>query len=559
MSRGGQLAAPPTHSPSTPSISSAASSPAAPADDGPAPPSPLRAAAGRAAKVLAVGCLLLAPTGYQVARSPAGLAVFRTEPVPKTLLYLAVSWGAFWLCRLLSAGASHAIGYLARHVAVRDSAAGLLEYCSSMSRHLGLCVFCLGHWGLAAALFAQYQPWGYYAERGALWLLAMALGVLAEKSLLHAIVTSFHKTVYLERVRQCMRALWVVKAVQRTATQLEYQRPAVSSYVVPRQIPDFGRATLITTFLLENGALHAHTRHPKLSRLFRFLTPHDTLAAGDLHMLFTADCREEAFRVFSPVLDTTGPAEFVRAVEAVYAERRALVRSMRASDDLVRRLDSIMLAVVAAAALAALFPILGIGSLLPFSLFAPFSIIMAETVRSIAAAIVFIFSTHPFDIGDLVYMERGSFWVHRIRLLSTQFRRWDGVHVTFPNWVLATMAIANVRRTGPQAVRFEVSVSLDTSTCATVQALQQRLVAWCEGPEGAADFASLQPVLFELRGAANRMVLVFNLRLRHSFQEPYRRAQRFNKFWAYATAAMRDLNITYEPPAMAVDHIDGPL
>jgi small-conductance mechanosensitive channel len=263
----------------------------------------------------------------------------------------------------------------------------------------------------------------------------------------------------------------------------------------------------------------------------------------------------DAFGAFSPILDEVDQLEFIKAIDAVYAERRSLIKILGESDDLVHKLDQILMAIVGILGVMMLFPISGVGPILPIGIsLAPMVVILtlafADTIKSIVAAIVFIFSTHPFDIGDLVYMDRGTYFVRKVRLLSTLFRRWDGVYVYYPNSLLASMSICNVRRTGPQAIRFEVNLSMDSTSTRTIQSLQQKLLAFVE--DNPTDYADLQPVLFELRPGLNRVVMVLKLRLQQSFQDPYKRVLRFNKFWGFAKEAMESLGITYETPTMQI-------
>lgn len=478
-------------------------------------------------------------------------------------LWMSMSYVVFWVCRITGKCFTWVIGYAVRHHSGREGilpgTVKLLEFSSSLAWQLFNVVWASSNWVIVHLLLRHHQ---LVARIGGAWILAVCILIFIEKAILHTIVTSFHRTVYVDRIMGCMRSLWVVKSLQKTALQFGYKRPKIDNFVVRRTLPNYATANLVTTFLLENASLQASGRHAKLGKLFKFLTNGEpTLKKDHLKPYISDASLPEAFSTFSPIMDEVDQAEFIKAIDAVYAERKSLVKILGENDDLVHKLDQILMGIVGILGVMMLVPISGVGPILPIGIsLAPMVVILtlafADTLKSVVAAIVFIFSAHPFDIGDLVYMDRGTFFVRKIRLLSTLFRRWDGVYVYYPNSLLATMSISNVRRTGPQAIRFEVNLSMDSTSTKTIQSLQQKLLQFVE--DNPTDYADLQPVLFELRPGLNKLVMVLKLRLQHSYQDPYRRVLRFNKFWGYTKEAMESLGITFETPTMQIQS-DDPL
>lgn len=477
-------------------------------------------------------------------------------------LWLSSSYLLFYLLRYVGYGWSRAIGYLVRHHRSRagllmPGTASVLEYASSLAAPLFGVVWALGNWLILRLLPMRSLP---HIERLAgAWIMVIAVLVLFEKILLHNIVTGFHRNVYQDRLQAAMKSLWTVKHLQRVAHGQNFKRPAQDNFLpLPKAIPVFtGSHNLVSTFLLEYGAIgeQQQPRRNRLARLFKFVSRGEsTITVAHLRAFFADPSLNDACGFLNPLgLESVGQADFIRAIEAVYQERTALLRVLSQSGDLVRKLDQILLGLVAWIASMLLVPVSGIGPVVPLGMsVAPpiviLTLALSETIKSVAAAILFIFTTHPFDVGDLVYMEKGTYFVRHIRMLSTVFKRWDGVLVTYPNALLATLPLCNVRRTGPQAIRFEIGLALDTTSNTAIEALQKKLIAFVDA--NPSDYADLQPVLWEMRQATNRLVAVFKLRLRESYQEPYKRAVRFNKFWGHAKKTLEELGIIYEPPAI---------
>lgn len=60
-------------------------------------------------------------------------------------------------------------------------------------------------------------------------------------------------------------------------------------------------------------------------------------------------------------------------------------------------------------------------------------------MQEVLTSIIFLFIKHPFDVGDRVNLEKGSYTVKEIRLLSTVFLDSNGTSVQAPNVVLNGM------------------------------------------------------------------------------------------------------------------------
>lgn len=72
---------------------------------------------------------------------------------------------------------------------------------------------------------------------------------------------------------------------------------------------------------------------------------------------------------------------------------------------------------------------------------------MLKTIANLVTKLIFIFSTHVFDVGDLVMIDEQYLVVKEFGLFSTVFRRVDGQEIIVPNSLLSsTKLVHNMRR-----------------------------------------------------------------------------------------------------------------
>jgi hypothetical protein len=79
---------------------------------------------------------------------------------------------------------------------------------------------------------------------------------------------------------------------------------------------------------------------------------------------------------------------------------------------------------------------------------------------------VFLFFSHPFDIGDEIYFEGTRYEVASITLQYVKLLRWDGAAVNVPCGELRTARIHNITRSQNLWGEIRVVVDMDTPTSA---------------------------------------------------------------------------------------------
>ncbi|KAG5179450.1 hypothetical protein JKP88DRAFT_326968 [Tribonema minus] len=164
--------------------------------------------------------------------------------------------------------------------------------------------------------------------------------------------------------------------------------------------------------------------------------------------------------------------EFVSAIVRVYQKRRSLSLSLQDYEIILRKLSYMLSVGFAVFLLFVCLWIFGQGvvglGVSWVSLLLAGSFVFSTSAQGLCESFVFIFVTRPFDVGDGVHFrddmgQDNVFVVHRINLLSTVLKRWDGQYVVWPNRFLALREIRNMRRSGPQSNTLTVFVRRDAS------------------------------------------------------------------------------------------------
>lgn len=126
----------------------------------------------------------------------------------------------------------------------------------------------------------------------------------------------------------------------------------------------------------------------------------------------------------------------------VHREQLSIEHSMSDLDSAVGRLDNIFMSLytviallIFAVAVETQFEslITGAGTVI-----LGLSWLIGGSCQEILSSIIFLFVKHPFDVGDRVDIDKVSYTVKEIRLLSTVFLDGNNTIVTAPNVVLTT-------------------------------------------------------------------------------------------------------------------------
>jgi small-conductance mechanosensitive channel len=164
-------------------------------------------------------------------------------------------------------------------------------------------------------------------------------------------------------------------------------------------------------------------------------------------------------------------------------------------------------------------------------------------------SIVFLFVTHPYDVGDRVEIDGDLMLVSEFRLVHTVFERGDGRETYMPNAVLAQKQIINLRRSKPFGEGIEVIVPNNTPS-AKIKELSQRMIAYIEQNE----IKEMNPKCdISIKAFNDGELMTLNIYISHrtNNQEYGKKCARKNRFVWRLNDELRDLGIPVYPNALA--------
>ncbi|KAL8849895.1 MAG: hypothetical protein Q9221_005161 [Calogaya cf. arnoldii] len=179
--------------------------------------------------------------------------------------------------------------------------------------------------------------------------------------------------------------------------------------------------------------------------------------------------------------------------------------------------------------------------------------LLGASGQNVLGCLIFVLANHPYDVGDRVYiygltgkeLKGDDYFVVKIALLYTEFRKMEGQVVRVPNSYLNTCSILNMRRSEGVAEAIPLTVKFGT-TVDEIEDLRQRLVEFVKDQKR--DF---QPsILTEVREVVDCYSVNLNVILfyKSNWQNELLRLERRNKFVCALMIAMQDVGI--EGPLM---------
>jgi len=273
---------------------------------------------------------------------------------------------------------------------------------------------------------------------------------------------------------------------------------------------------------------------------------HDYLLVDDIARFFrTSDEADAAFSFFDK--DSNGDAsrdEVEMACMECHREQLSIEHSMRDLDSAVGRLDNILMSlyfvvaiIIIAVALEAQLATLITGA---GTLVLGLSWLIGGSLSEVLTSIIFLFVKHPYDVGDRVDVEKDSFTVKEIRLLSTIFLDKNGCQVQAPNTVLNEKFIQNIRRSSQMSETFEFDVAYST-TFEKIEALRGKMLAFVKAERR--DFLpSFDVVVIDIP-EQGKMVLSADIKYKSNWQQGAVKVKRRNKWICALKTSLLELKI----------------
>lgn len=284
--------------------------------------------------------------------------------------------------------------------------------------------------------------------------------------------------------------------------------------------------------------------------------PPRNLVMSDFYPYFPS--REEAEIAFH-LIDRDGNGDISRremreSVQRIYRERKALASSLKDVGNIVAKLDGVLIAIGLVVLIFAALLIFDrantLSSLVPLAtIVLGFSFIFGNSAQNLFNSLIFIFSTHVFDIGDLIMIDDQVLTVSEFGLFSTTFRRVDGQEIIAPNTLLASnKLIYNLRRSSSMWETTSIMVDYKTPLEA-VEELKIRLKAYMNA--NSREWSDLT-ININKMDYQNAIYLDINIQHKSNWQDWGGRWTRRTAFMRHLKTILEELEITYSKPLQPV-------
>ncbi|KIX01642.1 uncharacterized protein Z518_09368 [Rhinocladiella mackenziei CBS 650.93] len=280
----------------------------------------------------------------------------------------------------------------------------------------------------------------------------------------------------------------------------------------------------------------------------------ETVSSDDLKEAFdNEEEAEAAFSMFDKDMNGDISMEELEAVcVEIGRERKSITASLKDLDSVVGRLDDVLFFIVAVVTILVLISLISTSAAGVLtsagSAILALSWLFSATAQEFLQSCIFVFVKHPFDVGDRVsiYGNTGSslkgddYFVKKISLLYTEFKKMEGHIVQAPNSYLNTLFILNMRRSGGLAEAVPIVIRFGT-TLEQIEALRNSLTEFVISEKR--EYQG--KILTELREVCEAYSLTLNVVFfyKSNWQNELLRLQRRNKFICALMVALQEIGI----------------
>lgn len=339
------------------------------------------------------------------------------------------------------------------------------------------------------------------------------------------------------------------------------RRKFLASVIVDHVGGAIGQVALKNSKLYKGGELSGLASARKLARkLFNALSVtspgRSHLVVEDFYPYFRSTAEAHAaFALFDK--DGNGDIskrEMREAVQRIYKERKALTAGLKDVSSALAKLDAVLVCIALLGILIACILIFNrndtITSLVPLAtIILGFSFIFGNSAQTLFASLIFIFSTHVFDVGDLVMIDDQYLFVKEFGLFSTIFRRVDGQEIIVPNSLLSsTKLVHNMRRSNSMWESTTIMISF-TTPLEVVEQLRQRIQAYVASNSREWSNCGVNIDKMEYQNAIH---LTIGVEHRPNWQDWGARWARRNDFMRYLKTVLEELDMKYTLPVQPV-------
>lgn len=503
-------------------------------------------------------------------------------------IWLSVVWGGWWAALATSRVIPTIIRSTLGIVAVGTRR--YIDWLQALHRYLALFAWTLAAWVSWTPLIAIHQD--NAAGNNSTKAVALigkllfsfflcAAVLLFEKFAIQWIAGKFHERSYAERIADQKFAVRALVTLYRHSSDVPGRTDAIHASAQKGISVNPGRifkklkhgvriaATTTTTALgnvaseiagssvlqpnsppaMVKTALESANKSRLLARrLFYSFSKSDNeyLLVEDIERYFPN--KEEADQVFALFdKDGNGDAsldEIEMACLEFHREQLSIENSMRDLDSAVGRLDNIFMTVyfvvailIIAVALETQLVTLVTGA---GTLVLGLSWLIGGSLQEVLTSIIFLFVKHPFDVGDKVILNKESYTVKEIRLLSTIFLDSSSILVQAPNNILNSLFIQNIRRSPQMSETFTFDVGYAT-TFEDLERLREKMLTFLQSERR--DYHPVFDVNIKDIPAQEKMTLSADIKYKSNGQQSAIKAKRRNKWISALKAALLDLKV----------------
>ncbi|KAJ1553849.1 hypothetical protein HK096_006140 [Nowakowskiella sp. JEL0078] len=289
------------------------------------------------------------------------------------------------------------------------------------------------------------------------------------------------------------------------------------------------------------------------------------IVALDFHRIF--DTEQEALDAFA-LFDKDEDEEISRhdlkhAVIRIFKERKNVLTALSDTENALGRLDAILKAIVV---LICVFILMMLFNVVPTVIISAFgSIVVALAVfcgnsaKNLFDSIIFVFVFHPYDTGDRVFiklpgsMNPENLMIHKVHLMTTHFRRWDGSEIYVANSILAQLPIHNARRSGDQWDSFKIDVDF-ADNHDRLENLKMSLQIFLK--ENSADYyPTFHWWVKSMDSTGVKISVEISYQHKATFQDSWKRWARRDKFIGFMKKALKDTGVNYQIPVQTISVI----
>ncbi|KAI5068325.1 hypothetical protein GOP47_0016670 [Adiantum capillus-veneris] len=335
-------------------------------------------------------------------------------------------------------------------------------------------------------------------------------------------------------------SVWTLKKLMRTirSTNLKAYSSILSHEKGDATINSEVQARIAAKQVFNNMAKHGQKRITLQN--FIYFLPEEHLA--------------RAFAMF----ETTENGEitkesFIKWVVNVYTERRALCLTLNDNKTVVEKLHRLLNAVLIMILIPVFVLIFGVETpkILVFftSLVLPSVFMFGNSAKNVFESLIFLFVTHPFDVGDRIVVDGQTMLVEEMNILNTVLLSSCNEKLYYPNSLLCTKPISNYYRSPDMWDSIEFQIHMRTPL-EKIAELKDRIQKHIEGlPQYW--YPEFKVVCKDIEDCT-KMKMAMWMRHHLNYQEGGERFQRRSNLLLYLKQQLEDLEISYRLPQQEI-------